>query len=149
MNNSKLTFKEITTPNEMSYAFIIRKDVFIKEQNVDVDLEIDGEDDKANQYLLLEGDKPVGTLRVFLDLKTRSSHIGRVAIIKDKRKLGYGKFMMNKIINILKENYSPLRIEVESQLRVTKFYESLGFIPVSEEIIMDAGIEHIQMYLNV
>lgn len=31
MNNSKLTFKEITTPNEMSYAFIIRKDVFNKE----------------------------------------------------------------------------------------------------------------------
>ena len=54
----------------------IRHKVFVGEQNVPVELEIDGLDDEAKHALAFVDGVPIGTGRILSD-----GHIGRVAVL--------------------------------------------------------------------
>ena len=71
----------------------IRYEVFVDEQNVPVDLEIDGLDGKAKHALAFVDGVPIGTGRILND-----GHIGRVAVLKNYRGLGIGKLIMKELI---------------------------------------------------
>ncbi len=67
----------------------IRYQVFVDEQKVPTELEIDDDDPLAAHVLCLVDGQPVGTGRILLD-----GHIGRLAVLQAHRKQGYG----NKIL---------------------------------------------------
>ena len=70
-----------TDDKTINLAFNIREEVFIKEQNVPKDLEIDGSDKYAKNMILTVDNKPIGTGRLIeIDNKI---YIGRVAILKE------------------------------------------------------------------
>ena len=60
----------------------IRYEVFVGEQNVPEELEIDGLDDEAKHVLAYVDALPIGTGRILND-----GHIGRVAVLKNYRGL--------------------------------------------------------------
>jgi len=64
----------------------IRYEVFVDEQNVPEELEIDGLDNEAKHVLAFVDGVPIGTGRILSD-----GHIGRVAVLKDYRGFGIGK----------------------------------------------------------
>jgi len=64
----------------------IRNEVFIDEQNVPEDIEIDGLDSGAKHALVFDSDKAIGTGRMLPD-----GHIGRIAVKKNYRGRGIGK----------------------------------------------------------
>ena len=116
----------------------IRETVFIAEQAVPAELELDAEDAEAVHFLAEEGDYAVGTARLLPD-----GHIGRVSVLKDWRGLKVGEALMRAVIDEA-EKRGLRRQMLSAQVQATPFYERLGFEIVSGEYL-DAGIPHVDM----
>ncbi len=117
----------------------IRYKVFVGEQKVPEELEIDGLDGQAKHVLALVDGVPIGTGRILSD-----GHIGRVAVLKDYRSLGIGKSIMKELIKWA-QNMNLEKALLSSQWHAHSFYLDLGFVCVGE-IYKEAGIDHIKMF---
>ena len=117
----------------------IRNEVFVNEQNVPKELEIDGLDIEAKHVLAFVDGVPIGTGRILSD-----GHIGRVAVLKDYRGLGIGKLIMKELIKWA-EDMSLEKVWLSSQWHAHSFYLDFDFVCVGE-IYKEAGIDHIKMY---
>lgn len=124
----------------------IRRDVFIKEQQVDPDIEMDTLDDHAMHFILIEKEHDIiGTCRVIINDDT--CKIGRVAIVKEKRSLGYGSFLMKALEQELKA-MGFTYLYLDAQLHASSFYKNCGFQEIGD-IFIEAGIKHIKMEKNI
>ena len=144
--NSANTLEIIIKPwQEASQeAYLIRKKVFIQEQGVPEDMELDGLDPTATHVLAYEGPLCVGTARL-VRLSNHHAQIGRMAVLSTFRNRGIGKAILNHLI-ILAQAEGVLTLVLHSQVSVMPFYAKLGFIaegPIYEE----AGIPHRNMML--
>ena len=117
----------------------IRYEVFVDEQNVPEELEIDGLDGEAKHVLAFVDGVPIGTGRILDD-----GHIGRVAVLKDYRGFGIGKLIMKELIKWA-QDITLKKVWLSSQWHAHSFYLDLGFACVGE-IYKEAGINHIKMY---
>ena len=117
----------------------IRYEVFVDEQNVPVELEIDGLDGKAKHVLAFVDGVPIGTGRILDD-----GHIGRVAVLKDYRGFGIGKLIMKELIKWA-QDITLKKVWLSSQWHAHSFYLDLDFVCVGD-IYKEAGIDHIKMY---
>lgn len=107
--------------NELDYKYI-RVNVFMEEQGFQS--EFDDIDLFAKHLVLYVDDKRAGCLRYYKD--DDGLRIGRVAILKQYRRCGYGKELMNKVHELLKA-YQGLIIYVDAQVNKIPFYESVGY----------------------
>ena len=139
--------KILGTKDELDLGFALRIEVFVKEQKVPVELELDAKDHSKNTVHIgyFNGDKLIGVARL-IDLDKDIIHIGRVAIDKDYRGKGIGRELIigceTTAKNIFKKE---VIIELSAQIQAEKFYESLGYNRVNDTIYLDAGIEHVDM----
>ena len=117
----------------------IRYEVFVDEQNVPEELEIDGLDGEAKHVLAFVDGVPIGTGRILDD-----GHIGRVAVLKDYRGFGIGKSIMKDLIKWA-QDMSLEKVWLSSQWHAHSFYLDFGFVCV-DEIYKEAGIDHIKMF---
>ena len=117
----------------------IRYEVFVDEQNVPEELEIDGLDDEAKHVLAFIDEVPIGTGRILID-----GHIGRVAVLKNYRGHGIGKLIMKELIKCA-QTKNLEKIWLSSQWHAHSFYLDFGFVCV-DEIYKEAGIDHIKMF---
>lgn len=136
-----LGIKLLKATDDLKEAFEIRKKVFIIEQNVPPELEWDELDKIANHFVLYLDKTPIGTARVFK--KDSDWYIGRMAILKEYRGKGSGKFIMEKVMNYLKKE-NPFKIIIHAQTTVLGFYQKFGFQEIGDEFL-DAGIKHKEM----
>lgn len=145
-----LVVKQVSSEEELQSALEVRKEVFVKEQGVSINIEVDEYDYLLNKdvihFLLLDNHKVIGTLRI-ID-KEEYLKIGRVAILKDYRKKGFGKYFLEQVMKIVEDNnllnISNKYFNLESQVRAIKFYNKLGFLEYGEEF-EEAGIQHRKM----
>ena len=139
--------KILESKEEINLGFALRIEVFVREQNVPVELELDDKDHSMNTVHIgyFNDDKLIGIARL-IDLDKDIIHIGRVAIDKDYRGKGIGRKLIigceTIAKNILKRE---VIIELSAQIQAEKFYESLGYNRVNDKIYLDAGIEHVDM----
>ncbi len=119
----------------------IRATVFIQEQAVPKNIEMDGKDDECIHFLISNDDTPIGTARIKM-----SGKIERVSILKQNRNKGLGSKLMNFIIDTAKENRFE-RIHLHSQMESIGFYKNLGFIEQGD-VFQEAGIDHVLMELK-
>jgi len=118
----------------------IRFKVFVEEQRVPKDMEIDEEDPLALHFLMLDAANkmPVATGRLL-----ENGHIGRMAVIKEYRNQKIGSQLLSAIISeARKRNMNELFLN--AQISAVGFYEKNGFTAHGQEF-MDAGIPHIKM----
>ena len=139
--------KILETKEELNLGFALRIEVFVKEQNVPIELELDDKDNSVDPihigYFL--GNILVGVARL-IDMDKDVIHIGRVAIDKDYRGKGIGRKLIVGCENIAKQILKKeVIIELSAQIQAEKFYESLGYNRVNDMIYLDAGIEHVDM----
>ena len=121
----------------------IRTEVFVKEQNVPMDLDFDGLDPDCIQWLAYDDENmPVGTGRLLPD-----GHFGRMAVLKPNRKRGIGDAIMRAVIETAAAEQLP-ELFLHAQLTALPFYSGLGFISYGEEFI-DADMPHIAMKLRL
>lgn len=116
----------------------IRNTVFSGEQNINPDIDFDGNDSSALHALILVDGKSTGTGRILND-----GHIGRVAVLNEYRGNGLGSIIIESLIQEAIEN-SFVRVYLGSQIKAFNFYKKLGFTPFGKEYI-EANIAHISM----
>ena len=139
--------KILETKEELNLGFALRIEVFVKEQKVPMELELDEKDNSKNTVHIgyFNDNKLIGVARI-IDLNRDVVHIGRVAIDKNYRGKGIGRELIIGCENIAKQILKKeVIIELSAQIQAEKFYESLGYNRISDKIYLDAGIEHVDM----
>lgn len=126
------------TQSDLFEIVKIRTVVFVNEQNIDPLLEFDDEDNTCIHYLLTYNNKAVGCARI---IKHDSYwQIGRIAVLKNKRHLHFGSFILEELEKIAKkENVHKLKLG--AQVRAIPFYEKNGYCVCGDEYL-DADIPH-------
>lgn len=133
-----MNLKVVATEEELNDAFSIRKEVFVQEQNVPEELEIDEFEDDAIHFALYQNNRPVGAGR-FRDLNGIGK-VERICVAQNVRGSGAGKVIMLGIEEYARgKQISTLKLN--AQTSAIPFYEKLGYEIISEEF-MDAGIPH-------
>ena len=117
----------------------IRKEVFVDEQNVPIEIELDEYEKESVNILLTLDDRPLGTVR-YRDIGDGTAKIERMAVRKIARGLHLGQALMN-FVHIHAEDNGFKRTKLGAQVHALKFYEKLGYHEVSDEFD-DAGIPH-------
>ena len=139
--------KILSSKEEINLGFALRIEVFVKEQNVPVELELDEKDHSKNTIHIgyFDSNKLIGVARL-IDMDKDVIHIGRVAIDKHYRGRGIGRELIIGCENIAQKILKrKIIIELSAQIQAEKFYESLGYNRVNDTIYLDAGIEHVDM----
>lgn len=120
-------------------ALKIRYAVFVNEQGVSEEEEIDSLEDKTEHVVLYVDGKPVATARIY-DLGENTFKVQRVAVLKDARGIGYGAVIMTEAEKRIHE-LGGHKVTLGAQNSAIPFYEKLAFNVEGEEF-MDAGIPH-------
>jgi predicted GNAT family N-acyltransferase len=121
-----------------AHASPIRFTVFVEEQGVPFEIELDEHDPLSVHALAFEGGKPVATGRLLPD-----GHIGRMAVLKHYRNRGLGGAMLQKLIEAARQR-GDREVVLSAQIHAAAFYQSHGFIPHGDEYL-EAGIRHQEM----
>ena len=133
--------KLVKSAKELMDCFLIRKEVFVKEQNVAFDLEFDLDELNQTVFIAYLNKKAVGTARVkLIDDYAKAS---RICVLKEYRRHKVGQALMEAVINFCKKK-KCVKIKISAQVGAIKFYESLGFITTSK-VYIEANTEHKSM----
>ena len=125
-------------------AFKVRHEVFILEQRVPQELEIDVFDPTALHALAYSDNACIGTARLHVN-DDRTGQIGRMAILSPFRNKGLGHQIMKALIEVAKSKEISSLI-LHAQVSAIPFYEKLGFI-ANGPIYDEAGIPHRNMMM--
>jgi len=136
--------KQTNWQSDAANLIAIRYKVFVEEQGVPEDLEIDDHDDKAWHFLAIDDDlnKPIATARLLAD-----GHVGRMAVLEEYRSKKIGHLLLNSVLNLAKAK-GIKALFLNAQLTAQRFYEKAGF-ETEGEIFIDAGIEHVRMIKQI
>jgi predicted GNAT family N-acyltransferase len=137
--------KVVENEQELQDAFSVRRTVFIDEQNVPAEEEIDQHEEESTHFVsYLEG-APIaaGRFRVV----DGYGKVERICVLKEARKTGSGKAIMKEIESYAHEN-GLHKLKLNAQTHAIPFYAGLGYEVVSEEFL-DAGIPHKTMIKNI
>ena len=149
-----LRITTVTTQAELNECLLVRRAVFVREQGVSEQEEIDEHDGdpatvaSAVHVLGRVQGFPAATGRLLLDRpQSEDAHIGRVAVIEQLRGRGYGRAVMEALQAEARER-GIAGITLGAQLHAIPFYERLGYV-ARGDIFLDAGIEHRWMDLRL
>jgi predicted GNAT family N-acyltransferase len=133
-----VTVKIVKTQKELEDAYSVRKTVFVDEQDVPLEEEIDAYEDKAEHFVMYLEGSPIAAGRFrFVD---GYGKVERICVLKEARKTGAGKAIMNAIEKYALEK-DIHKLKLNAQTHAIPFYAGLDYKIVSEEF-MDAGIPH-------
>lgn len=136
--------KKLNNQMELQEAFSIRLRVFVAEQGVPREVELDADDKKATHFLAYVRERAVGTTR--LVFSRREAKIGRMAVLKRYRGKGVGKLLLRRAVRWAGKSGAKA-VSLHAQVPVIGFYEKMGFRCVGRSF-MEAGIPHRKMVLS-
>ena len=120
----------------------VRFTVFVDEQRVPAELEMDEHDAvsiHALAYTKIGGTpRAVGTGRLLPD-----GHIGRMAVLKESRSLGVGGAILEHLVAEARRRGLP-QVVLSAQTHALGFYRRHGFREVGK-VFEEAGIKHQEM----
>uniref|UniRef100_A0A914WD09 N-acetyltransferase domain-containing protein n=1 Tax=Plectus sambesii TaxID=2011161 RepID=A0A914WD09_9BILA len=142
MESSKVHL--VSSEADLKACMDVRREVFIKEQNVEEEMEVDGLDDVCTHFAATLNDQIVGTCRL--------RHLGpfvkleRMAVLTQGRGKGVGKALCVAAFKHAAESSPQLLLMAHAQTAVVGFYSSLGMTIVSD-VFYEAGIPHQTMVM--
>ena len=142
IEGTDLYVKPAVSAEDKTMVMYIRMKVFVEEQQIAIDDEIEKDEFSGHYFLLKQGNDIIGTIRY--TGKGHHFHIGRFAILKPYRNLGYGKKLFRFLETYLQARHRPITIELHAQAYLKDYYASLGYTVVSD-IFYEAGIPHYHM----
>lgn len=127
------------------YAILqLRNEVFSVEQHC-VYQDADDKDQPAYHLCGWDGSRLAAYCRILpKDISYAHPSIGRVVTSPQYRKAGYGRALMQLAVIKTMAQFNDPVIVISAQLYLQNFYESIGFLQVSDTYMED-GIPHIQM----
>tara|TARA_A100001035_G_scaffold163302_1_gene129217 strand:- start:430 stop:861 length:432 start_codon:yes stop_codon:yes gene_type:complete len=137
-----INIKTATTKKDKDKCFSIRRNVFVKEQNILEKIEFDDESIDATYFIAQYKNVYVGTARC--RLTDFGIKLERFAVLKSYRNLGVGKQLALYILNSIK---NEKLIYLHAQETVINFYSKLGFKRSGSQFY-EAEIPHQKMIYN-
>ena len=136
--------KRITDDQDLQIALQIRKEVFVHEQGVPLEIEIDEYDTLDGQcehVLVYYNGEPVGTGRFrIIDGLAKAE---RICVLKPYRKFGLGRKVLDALEEIaIEKGFSQIRLH--GQTHVEGFYNKLGYQTLSD-VFLEHDIPHVLM----
>jgi predicted GNAT family N-acyltransferase len=132
-----------STPEARAACVALRIEVFVDEQRIPRELELDGHEEVATHFLAVDepSGAPAGTAR--LVATDGRGKIGRVAVVKARRRAGVGAALVRAAME------EARRADLgdawlSAQVSAIAFYERLGFAREGAEYLED-GILHARM----
>jgi predicted GNAT family N-acyltransferase len=116
----------------------IRFTVFVQEQGVPAEMEMDELDARSIHALAVVEGEAVATGRLLPD-----GHIGRMAVLKPWRSRGIGGLILEKLVVAAREG-GHRQLVLAAQVHAMDFYRSHGFTPIGA-VYQEAGIPHRDM----
>ena len=117
----------------------IRYAVFVEEQKVPEESELDGHDPYCAHAVAFDATgRAVGTGRLLPD-----GHIGRMAVLREARQLGIGSALLTSLMQEARRRGHAQAV-LSAQTHAIAFYRRHGYAVVSGEY-MDCGIPHVDM----
>ena len=134
----------VTTEKDRQACYDIRTAVFVVEQNVPFQLELDELEDECVHFLATIDGVPMATARIH---DRGYAKVQRVAVMKEARGTGLGKKLMEFILDHAREQ-DFFEARLDAQVVAIPFYEKLGF-EAHGPVFDDAGIDHRAMTLKL
>ena len=129
---------------ELYTILTLRTNIFVVEQACPYP-EVDGKDPNCLHLLGTINGELVAYLRILpAGLRYDKVSIGRVVIKPSHRGKGLGRLMMEQAIHYITNEWKESQIKIGAQAYLEKFYQSLGFEPVSE-VYLEDDIPHLDM----
>ncbi len=147
--NSGVTVKLVETPAELEGAIAVRMRVFVGEQGIAADVEVDDADtapDTIHAVAVHEG-AVIATGRLLPDVAGKGPHIGRMAVERTWRRFGIG----GQVLAFLEEQGRALgcaQITLHAQEYVKSFYAGHGYQEVGE-MFLEVDIPHREMVKDI
>src|SRR5262245_22009680 len=119
---------------EADAAREIRTRVFVHEQNVPAELELDETDVLAHHVIAVNSSgEACGTGRLFPDKKQPElGHIGRMAVLAASRGSGCGSAILDALIKEARR-HGFVKVVLSAQTHAVEFYARHGFTPYGDE----------------
>lgn len=128
----------MTWERARAHAAPIRMVVFVEEQRVPAELEMDDRDASCLHAVAFDDERPVGTGRLLPD-----GHIGRMAVLNEYRGKGVGGEILQRLMQAAKAR-GDREIVLSAQVRAVAFYLAHGFEAFGA-VYEEAGIPHQDM----
>ena len=140
-----IVVKLVETEAELEGAINVRMRVFVVEQQIPPEEELDDADATATHAIALQGGQVVGTGRMLLVAGDQEGtcRIGRMAVDREWRHHGVG----GQILEFLEEQASQQGLThclLHAQEYVKTFYTGHGYVERGA-VFMEAGIPHVEM----
>ena len=149
-----LSTRVIDSDEALQAALALRVKVFVDEQKVPSDEEVDHYDALPESsvgalHVLTSGDnQALGTGRlIYAKDPKEPAKIGRVAVSRSARGLGVGRAVMERL-HLEAKKRGVMVIELGAQLHAIPFYEKLGYAAYGG-IFLDAKIAHRMMRVTL
>ncbi|MBW3114169.1 MULTISPECIES: GNAT family N-acetyltransferase [Bacillaceae] len=133
------------TEEQIQDVFTIRKTVFVEEQQVPLEEEIDEHENDSIHFILYEQNNAVGAGR--FRILDGMGKVERICVLKNMRGKGAGRELMLGIEEYAK-NQPLSQLKLNAQTYAIPFYEGLGYEVTSDEFL-DAGIPHKTMSKHI
>jgi predicted GNAT family N-acyltransferase len=132
----------VSTPQQYEDALSVRMAVFVVEQQIPREEEIDGYEESAIHCVAYdEGARPIGAGR--LVLMDGYGKVGRMSVLKEQRGTGVGAAVLAALEREAASRGLP-EARLSAQLTAQAFYERNGYVAYGD-VYDDVGIPHIDM----
>jgi predicted GNAT family N-acyltransferase len=121
-----------------AHAAPVRMTVFVEEQRVPAELEMDDRDAGCVHAIAFDGERAVGTGRLLPD-----GHIGRMAVLKAFRGKGVGGEILEALVEAARRR-GEREIVLSAQTHALAFYRAHGFEAFGAQY-EEAGLPHQDM----
>jgi predicted GNAT family N-acyltransferase len=127
---------DITDTERMQAAFAVRFPVFVEEQNVPAEEEIDDHDrtdGDARHALIRDGDTPVAAGRYYR-IEGTTAQVGRMAVLAEYRGRRLGRQLLDALVADARGR-GFARVALNAQDHAVAFYAKAGFTPFGETLV--------------
>ena len=138
---SNITVKLVESEADMEAAVGIRFRIFVDEQSVPPEIELDEYDAVATHALALLDGVAIGTGRAIVE--GDSARIGRMAVDRQHRRTGVGGLVLRFLEDEAREQ-GATEFVLHAQEYVKAFYAAHGY-EEHGDTFMEAGILHVEM----
>jgi ElaA protein len=136
-------FAELS-PVELYKILQLRSEIFVLEQQC-LYQDLDDKDFNSFHLMYFEENTLIAYLRIVeKGISYPEIFIGRVVVKQSHRRLKLGFRLMTDAIQFIENNLNEKNIRISAQTYLQHFYESLGFVVVSEPYL-DCDIPHVEM----
>ncbi|MEN1967204.1 GNAT family N-acetyltransferase [Lentibacillus sp. N15] len=133
--------KRAVREQEIKQAFHVRTTVFVHEQHVPPEEEIDHFDKAATHFIGIQDNTAIAASR--LRFTGDYGKLERICVVKEQRGKSYGTQLIAEMeAEIIENGYQKAKLNAQTHAEI--FYKQLGYETISGEFL-DAGIPHVTM----